>query len=134
MFPYILYTKAVEWAINQSEAGKSPVYGYYIDRQLPGDDAGAYHACDLWYAFGALDLNWRPFTKIDYRISENMIDYFAAFIKKGNPNNGELPEWTPITQGNIKFMHFGDEEAAMCEPPVKKLESAIQNDIPFPGM
>ena len=135
MFPYILYTKAIEWALNRSEAGKSPVYAYYMDRQLPGDNAGAYHACDLWYAFGSLDLNWRPFTKIDYRISENMIDYFAAFIKKGNPNNGELPEWTPVTQKNIEFMHFGDEEAEMCKPPAKKLELAIQNSIkPFPGM
>ena len=135
MYPYILYTKAKEWAVNRSKAGKSPVYGYYIDRQLPGDDAGAYHACDLWYAFGSLDLNWRPFTEIDYRISENMLDYFADFAKKGSPNNGELPEWTPITEEDIRFMHFGDEEAAMCEPPAKKLELAIQNSLkPFPGM
>lgn len=135
MFPYILYTKAAEWAVNQSKAGRSPVYAYYMDRQLPGDNAGAYHACDLWYTFGSLDFNWRPFTETDYRISENMIDYFAAFIKNGCPNNGVLPEWTPITQENVRFMHFGDEEAAMCEPPVEKLESAIQNtEKPFPGM
>ncbi|MDR7855329.1 carboxylesterase family protein [Tissierella sp.] len=135
MFPYILYTKAIEWAVSQSEAGRSPVYAYYMDRQLPGDDAGAYHACDLWYAFGSLDLNWRPFTEIDYRITDNMIDYFAAFIKSGNPNNGELAEWTPITKENVKFINFGDEEAAMCEPPVEKLELAIQNSVkPFPGM
>ena len=135
MFPYILYTKAKEWAVHRSEVGKSPVYGYYMDRQLPGDDAGAYHACDLWYVFGSLDLNWRPFTEIDYRISENIIDYFAAFIKQGNPNTGELPEWTPVTHQDSKFMHFGDEEAAMCEPPAEKLESAIQNSSkPFPGM
>lgn len=135
MFPYILYTKAVEWAVSQSEAGRSPVYAYYMDRQLPGDDAGAYHACDLWYAFGSLDLNWRPFTEVDYRISDNMIDYFAAFIKTGNPNNGKLPEWTSITQENTRFIHFGDEEPSMCEPPVERLELAIQNSIkPFPGM
>lgn len=135
MFPYILYTKAIEWAVGQINAGRSPVYAYYMDRQLPGDDAGAYHACDLWYAFGSLDYNWRPFTEIDYRISENMIDYFAAFIKNGNPNNGELPEWTPITQDSIRFIHFGDAEASMCEPPAKKLELAVQNSSrPFPGM
>ena len=135
MFPYILYTKAAEWGVNQSRTGRSPVYGYYMDRQLPGDDAGAYHACDLWYAFGSLDFNWRPFTEIDYRISENMIDYFTAFVKTGNPNNGVLPQWKPITQERVEFIHFGDAEASMCKPPVEKLEAAIQNsEKPFPGM
>jgi para-nitrobenzyl esterase len=135
MFPYILYTRALEWGIQQSDAGRSPVYGYYMDRQLPGDDAGAYHACDLWYAFGSLDLNWRPFEEVDYRISENMIDYFANFIKTGNPNDGRLPEWSPITRDNRRFLHFGDEEASMCEPPAGKLAAAIQNTLkPFPGM
>lgn len=135
MYPYLLYTKAIEWGKDRSKAGKSPVYAYYMDRQLPGDDAGAYHACDLWYAFGSLDLNWRPFTEIDYRISENMIDYFAEFIIKGNPNNGKLPEWIPITLENTKFIHFGDEEANMYEPPAEELKVAIQNTTkPFPGM
>lgn len=135
MWPYTLYTKATEWATEQSKAGRSPVYAYYMDRQMPGDDAGAYHACDLWYVFGALDLNWRPFTEIDYRISDNMIDYFAAFIKTGNPNDGKLPQWTPITQERAQFIRFGDDEAAMYEPPVEKLKAAIQNtEKPFPGM
>lgn len=135
MWPFTLYTKAIEWGIKQSEAGRCPVYAYYLDRQLPGDDAGAYHGCDLWYAFGALDLNWRPFTEIDYRIADNMIDYFTAFVKSGNPNNGVLAEWTPITKDSAKFLNFGDKEASMCEPPADKLEKAIQNTTkPFPGM
>lgn len=135
MYPYALYTKAVEWGAYQVQAGRSPVYAYYMDRQLPGDNAGAYHGCDLWYAFGTLDRNWRPFTEIDYRISENMIDYFAAFIKTGSPNAEGLPKWEPLTQSESKFIRFGDAEPAMYEPPVAKLITAIQNTLkPFPGM
>ncbi|MDR1693248.1 MAG: carboxylesterase family protein [Oscillospiraceae bacterium] len=135
MWPFTLYTKAVEWALLQNAAGRSPVYGYYMDRQLPGDNAGAFHACDLWYAFGALDNCWRPFTKTDYRISENMLDYFAEFIRTGNPGTGggKLAEWTSLTQESAQFLRFGDDEAAMIEPPADKLERAVQNSSrPFP--
>lgn len=136
MYPYILYSKIVEWGDYQSGTGRSPLYAYYLDRQLPGgDNVGAYHGCDLWYAFGTLDRNWRPFTEIDYRISENFIDYFAAFIRTGDPNTAQLPHWPPMTCGDHRFIHFGDEEPAACTPPVEKLAGAIQNTLkPFPGM
>lgn len=134
MWPYILYTSAIKWAAHRSKAGKKPIYGYYMDRQLPGDDAGAHHACDLWYMFGALDKNWRPFTEIDYRISENLIDYVAEFVKTGNPNNGKLPQWQPLTYESSKFLRLGDDEAAMYQPPVEQLKNAKQNTQPFPGM
>jgi para-nitrobenzyl esterase len=136
IWPYLLYVKAVEWAVMQSEAGRSPVYAYYIDRQLPGDDApGAFHACDLWYALGTLDRCWRPFTEIDYRISDNMTDYFTSFVKNCNPRTEGLAEWTPIAKNDVKFIRFGDAEAAMYEPPVEELKAAIQNTAkPFPGM
>lgn len=136
MYPSILYEKIVEWGAYQSERGRAPVYAYYLDRQLPGgDDVGAYHGCDLWYAFGTLDRNWRPFTEIDYRISENMIDYLAAFIHAGIPNCQGLAEWSPLTTADAAFIHLGDEEPAMCYPPAEKFDTMIQNTLkPFPGM
>jgi para-nitrobenzyl esterase len=32
-------------------------------------------------------------TKEDYKVSETMQEYFANFIKTGNPNGPKLPEW-----------------------------------------
>lgn len=136
MYPHMLYTKIVEWGAYQSREGRSPVYAYYLDRQLPGgDNVGAYHGCDLWYAFGTLNRNWRPFTRIDYRISENFIDYFSTFIKTGAPGCEGLARWSPITADDPAFLHFGDDEPAMCYPPEDKFATAIQNTLkPFPGM
>ena len=73
--------------------------------------------------------------EIDYRISDNLIDYLCAFVRTGDPNNGELAQWTPITRDSTQFIHLGDEEPAMVQPPVETLLVAPQNTVkPFPGM
>lgn len=36
------------------------------------------------------DYAWTP---DDYKVSETMMNYFANFIIKGNPNGENLPEW-----------------------------------------
>ena len=66
---------------------------YHFDRDLPGDDKGAWHSADLPYAFGTLDVSWRPFEETDRRISEMMIDSFTSFVKTGNPNCDSMPNW-----------------------------------------
>ena len=59
---------------------------------------GAPHACEIEYAMGNLDLvdvfDW---TAEDYKVSTTFMNYFANFIKTGNPNGNELPEWANVT-------------------------------------
>ncbi len=62
-----------------------PVYLYYFARTLPGDDAGAFHSSELWYMFGTLDRCWRPMTRHDYILSNQMIEAWTNFIKNDNP-------------------------------------------------
>ncbi|HMR57589.1 MAG TPA: carboxylesterase family protein, partial [Cyclobacteriaceae bacterium] len=38
-------------------------------------------------------------TADDYKVSETMLNYFANFIKTGNPNGDKLPEW-PAAQAS----------------------------------
>jgi para-nitrobenzyl esterase len=64
----------------------------------PGDPQfapiGAPHACEIEYCMGNLhlikDFAW---TADDYKVSETMLNFFANFIKTGNPNGDKLPEW-----------------------------------------
>ncbi len=42
------------------------------------------------------DYEWTP---DDYKVSETMTNYFANFIKSGNPNDAKLAEW-PAAQAN----------------------------------
>ena len=55
---------------------------------------GAPHACEIEYCMGNLDLiKEYAWTKDDYKVSETMMNYFANFIKTGNPNSPGLPDW-----------------------------------------
>jgi para-nitrobenzyl esterase len=110
----------------------APTYGYYFDRQLPGSDDGAYHACDIRYAFDTLDQCWRPFTDIDYRISRDMMDYFAYFVEHGEPAPAHLAAWEPLGKEQTKFLHFGDEPCAMVDVPEQRLAAWQAKGKPFP--
>ena len=58
---------------------------------------GAPHACEIEYAMGNLPLvdvfAWTP---EDYKVSKTMMNYFANFIKTGNPNGDDQPDWNAM--------------------------------------
>lgn len=55
---------------------------------------GAPHACEIEYCMGNLHLvDDYAWTVDDYKVSEEMSNYFANFIKTGNPNAEGLPQW-----------------------------------------
>lgn len=61
---------------------------------------GAVHSAEIEYAMGNLDLNkvyaWTP---DDHKVSQIMQQYFANFIKTGNPNGASLPTWPKFDAG-----------------------------------
>lgn len=67
----------------------------------PPPAVGAPHACEIEYCMGNLhlvtDYAWTP---EDYKVSETMQNYFANFIKTGNPNGDKLPEWPAAKKGD----------------------------------
>ncbi len=104
----------------RTENNRNKVYIYSFNRNLPGDTKGAWHAADLLYVFGTLENNWRPFGRVDYTISNQMIESVAAFIKTGNPNNDAVPHWEP----GIKMpMHFAER----THPAPLKTKEFIRN-------
>ena len=61
---------------------------------------GAPHACEIEYCMGNLHLiNEYAWTDDDFKVSETMQNYFANFIKTGNPNGSGLINW-PVSQAN----------------------------------
>lgn len=125
-----------KWADVQAKTGGHPVYRYMYARPRPAmtpemgnatpglaggvirGDAnapkapaarGAVHSAEIEYAMGNLKTNkvyaWTP---DDYKVSELMQNYFANFIKTGNPNGPGLPAWPALDKsGNgVQFMHI----------------------------
>lgn len=76
---------------------------------------GAPHACEIEYAMGNLHLvNAFAWTPDDYKVSETMMNYFANFIKTGNPNGDGLPEWKKVigTEINPSLININLETKA----------------------
>jgi len=61
---------------------------------------GAPHACEIEYAMGNLHLvKEYAWTADDFKVSDTMLNYFANFVKTGNPNGDKLPEWKAAKAG-----------------------------------
>ena len=121
MMPLFIYGMAKDWCSLQAKQGKQPSYCWFFDRQLPGDDKGAWHSSDLWYWFGTLANCWRPFTDKDRALSAQMVDYLTNFAKTGDPNGANLPHWEPITAKNQNPMRLGEAPTGMGKVSKAKL-------------
>ncbi len=101
------------WFDLQRRTGEAPVYRYFYAhprpamKESPGmarggqprgnpppAPTGAVHSAEIEYALGNLATNpVYAWTDDDYKVSETMEGYFANFIKTGDPNGADLPEW-----------------------------------------
>jgi para-nitrobenzyl esterase len=69
---------------------------------------GAVHSAEIEYALGNLDGNrvyaWSP---DDHKVSSSMEEYFANFIKTGNPNGSGLAKWPAANSGeSVQFLQI----------------------------
>jgi para-nitrobenzyl esterase len=113
-----------KWADLQAKNSNQPVYRYLFskvrppvtdntltsglaggvvkkdpDAPKPAEPIGAPHASEIEYCMGNLYLvKQHQWTEDDYKVSRTMEDYFANFIKTGNPNGGGLPNWPAVTK------------------------------------
>jgi para-nitrobenzyl esterase len=118
---FIVYS-TWKWADLQSKTGGKPVYRYMFScprppevgkpnppaGKMPAAMVGASHASEIEFAMGNLVSNKTyAWTADDYKVSSTMENYFANFIKTGNPNGKGLPKWTSNTNGSpVNFMNI----------------------------
>ena len=112
--------RVIEYAIrvagqaNFDTGANTPLY-YYNYAEIPGwDNPGSFHSADLWFFFETLAKCWRPFVGKHYDLARMMCNYWANFIRSGDPNGkdstGEdMPHWEPYTPENPYAMVFGDK-------------------------
>ena len=115
---------AKKWCNKQS----SPAYLWFFERNLPGDDHGAWHSSDLWYWFGTLANCWRPFVDKDRALSDEMSSRLCAFAESGDPNVEGYPTWNA---GGKLALILGDEDTVEGKPKALKLwKTMLTNDAP----
>ena len=118
MMPPILFSMSRKWCAAQNV----PSYTWYFDRQLPGDENGAWHSADLWYWFGTLDKCWRPMEEKDRELSRQMARYLCNFARSGNPNEGGvLPTWIASDKTQKRVLRLGEKKTHMCAPSTMQM-------------
>lgn len=102
---------------------KTPMYYWVFDPEIPGwDHPGTFHSSDLWFFFESLAKCWRPFTGKHYDLARQMCNYWANFIRSGDPNGKDadgscMPQWKPFTDADPNRMWFGDKAYLCSEGP-----------------
>ena len=88
---------------NDREKGRRRnFYCYCFDPDIPGEDnPGTFHSVDLWFWFETIGKCWRPFQGRHFDLARYMCNYFANFVKTGNPNGLDadgtpMQEWKPF--------------------------------------
>jgi para-nitrobenzyl esterase len=96
-----------------------PAWVYYYDYRhpgeprQPGDCAGTPHAAEISYVFGTLGVD-PPIPGVrsvtanagDRRLSRQLMEYWAAFAKRGDPNGLGLPHWPAFNRADEPLMLF----------------------------
>jgi para-nitrobenzyl esterase len=118
------------WINTQLKTGKSKVYLYNFNRQLPGYTAateyGAFHTAEVAYAYDNLKFVERPFTDVDHQLAKRMSNYWANFIKTGNPNGNDLPKWNNYTSTENKVMILDENAGSKSLPNKQQLETLLK--------
>ena len=93
------------------------LYYYRFDPDIPGDGhagdsyPGTFHSVDLWFFFDTLHMCHRPYAGRHFELACQMCDYFANFIKTGDPNGcgkdrTPLPKWETFADAARNEMEF----------------------------
>ena len=110
-------------------------YYYQFDVDIPGEDhPGPFHSSDLWFVFASLAVCWRPMTGKHYDLARVMCNYWANFIKNGDPNGMDvdgspMPKWLPYQESRAPMYFSEKAEMAGKEKLSAQMELLIHDTL-----
>ena len=99
-FAYSHYT----WSELMS-AEDRPTYLYYFTKDNKG--LGDWHSGEMIYFYGNIPDN-NNYDESDRALSETIQSYILNYVKTGNPNGSDLPEWKSYNEAPDEILLLGD--------------------------
>jgi para-nitrobenzyl esterase len=123
-------TNALKQAAIKNAQGGAPVYMYLFEWQSPVNDGslGACHGMELPFVFNNIGMA-RTLTgggKDAYEMADKMSSAWINFVKTGDPNCKELPNWAPYTSEKGATMIF-DNKCKVVYNHDKKLVDLVES-------
>lgn len=98
------------WCTHRADAGKKPFFTYLFTRNVPDHPfGGTPHSGEHMYVFQTLGRSWRHYNGEDWDLSNTVANYWANFIKTGDPNGDGLPAWQPWTNDAPNTMSLNSD-------------------------
>jgi len=113
------------FAENNSHLNRKPCYMYYFTHIPPGA-THAHHSVEHHYVFQTLNRSYRPYTGNDWELSNELADYWANFMKTGNPNYSGKEQWKPYEGGSLSVFEIGSDKREMMTLSDEALDKEIK--------
>ena len=109
-------------------AQNKPIWEYHFIKD--NGSLGSCHAGELPYAFGNLERHAWLYDDGDRALSEVMQEYWANFVKYGDPNGDGLPTWEQTRDGRT-VLELGEQIMPAPDPYLELYEliDAYQNSV-----
>lgn len=99
----------------------APAYLYrfsYVAQSIRDKVAGATHGAEIPYVFNTLSSSYgTTLTSQDEQVARNMIAYWTAFAKTGNPSDAGLTAWPVYTTGLDNQLEFTSAGTLQVDQP-----------------
>ena len=120
----VLFTAPMRIWARATEDAASDAYLYWFTWAPPIEEQeryGAFHAAEIGYVFGNLELFGAVPTDEDRALSDLMATIWTEFARTGSPNGEGLPEWPAYTRENEAYMELGVDTGAKSHIRVEEV-------------
>jgi para-nitrobenzyl esterase len=113
------------WIEAQKQVGRADIFRFRFDRapvtpegwfgKRASRDAGAFHACEIWYVFDNLHACPWIIDDADRALARLASSYWVNFVKTGDPNGPGLPRWPSFRSAGAPVMTLDTPAGAKPE-------------------